>query len=128
MQDITWLADKEVGAKLKSVIMVQAVRAVIGQEKTTERRYFISSLGANAQPSLRARPLGGGKGTAMVLGYWLPRRCVSDQEARAAENLATIRHIRLNLLKQEKSCRLRIKSNRKKAGWDQSCLLKVLKM
>ena len=49
------------------------------------------------------------------------------KEAKSAENLATIRHIGLNLLKQERSCKLGIGSKRKKAGWDESYLLKVLK-
>jgi hypothetical protein len=49
------------------------------------------------------------------------------RETKAAENLATVRHIGLNLLKQEKSCKLGIKSKRKKAGWDENYLLKVLK-
>jgi predicted transposase YbfD/YdcC len=129
-EDIQWLEPKAEWEKLKSVIMVEAVRAVIGQEKTTERRYFISSLGANAQQSLRA-----------VRGHWAVENelhwCLDIgfredecqiKEAQSAENLAAIRHIGLNLLKQEKSCRLGIKSKRKKAGWDQSYLLKVLKM
>lgn len=129
-QDIAWLAEKEAWANLQSVILVEAVREVIGQEKTTERRYFISSLGANAQQSLRA-----------VRGHWAVENelhwCLDIgfredecqiKDARSAENLAAIRHIGLNLLKQEKSCRLGIKSKRKKAGWDESYLLKVLKM
>ncbi len=129
-QDIAWLAEKEAWANLKSVIMVEAVREVMGQEKTGERRYFISSLGANAEQSLRA-----------VRGHWAVENelhwCLDIgfredecqiKEARSAENLTAIRHIGLNLLKQEKSCRLGIKSKRKKAGWDESYLLKVLKM
>ena len=128
--DIEWLAEKEAWANLKSVILVEAVREVIGQEKTCERRYFISSLGANAEQSLKA-----------VRGHWAVENelhwCLDIgfredecpiKEARSAENLAAIRHIGLNLLKQEKSCRLGIKSKRKKAGWDESYLLKVLKM
>ena len=49
------------------------------------------------------------------------------REAKSTENLAMLRHIGLNLLKQEKSCKLGIKSKRKKAGWNESYLLKVLK-
>ena len=128
-EEIGWLAQKEDWQNLKSVIMVEALREVIGKEKTVERRYFISSLGADAQRALRC-----------VRGHWAIENqlhwCLDigfreDDcrvcEAKSAENLATVRHIGLNLLKQETSCRLGIKSKRKKAGWDESYLLKVLK-
>ncbi|HKG14576.1 MAG TPA: ISAs1 family transposase, partial [Pyrinomonadaceae bacterium] len=39
---------------------------------------------------------------------------------------ATLRHIAVNLLKQERSCKLGVKSKRLKAGWDESYMLKVL--
>lgn len=41
--EIGWLEQKDEWKNLKSVIMVQAKREVIGGQKTTERRYFISS-------------------------------------------------------------------------------------
>lgn len=44
----------------------------------------------------------------------------------AAENLAVIRRIALNLLKQEKTSKVGIKARRKRAGWDNQYLLKVL--
>lgn len=44
----------------------------------------------------------------------------------AAENLAVIRRIALNLLKQEKTSKGGIKVRRKRAGWDNQYLLKVL--
>lgn len=44
----------------------------------------------------------------------------------AAENLALIRRIALNLLKQEKTHKNGIKCRRKTAGWDHKYLLKVL--
>lgn len=44
----------------------------------------------------------------------------------AAENLATIRRIALNLLKQEQSRKIGITAKRKRAGWDNQYLLKVL--
>ncbi len=39
---------------------------------------------------------------------------------------AIIRHIALNLLKQEKTLKVGVKNKRKNAGWDEQYLLKVL--
>ena len=44
----------------------------------------------------------------------------------ADQNLAVMRHLALNLLKQERSAKVDIKAKRKKAGWDFDYLLKVL--
>ncbi len=42
------------------------------------------------------------------------------------ENLAVLRHISLNLIKQEKTCKVRVKNKRLKAGWDSRYLEKIL--
>jgi len=128
-EEIDWLEQFAEWANLKSIIMVEAEREVIGGQKTIERRYFISSLEANAEQSLRA-----------VRGHWAIENelhwCLDigfreddcrTREGNAPENLAIIRHIGINLLKQENSCQLGIKSKRLKAGWDEGYLLKVLK-
>lgn len=128
-EEIDWLEQKEEWKGLKSVIMVEAEREIIGGEKTVERRYFISSLKADAGEALQA-----------VRGHWAIENqlhwCLDigyreddcrTREENAAENLAMIRHIGINLLKQEKSCKLGIKSKRLKAGWDERYLLKILK-
>jgi predicted transposase YbfD/YdcC len=44
----------------------------------------------------------------------------------ASENLSTIRRVALNLLKQEKTSKVGITARRKRAGWDNKYLLKVL--
>lgn len=54
-----------------------------------------------------------------------------EDEARvrlgyADENLAVLRHISLNLLRQEKSSRVGIHAKRLKAGWDNGYLQRVL--
>ena len=123
-----WLEGRQNWANLKSLIMVEAEREIIGGSKTIERRYFISSLEMNAEKAL-----------SCVRGHWAIENglhwCLDigfreDQnrvrEARSAENLATLRHIGINLLKQESSCQRGIEGKRKKAGWDEDYLLKVL--
>ncbi len=108
--------------------MVESHREVIGKKPTLERRYFISSLEANAQESLRA-----------VRGHWAIENSLHwvldiafrEDECRiraenSAENVAILRHIALNLLKQEKSCKRGIKTKRLKSGWDEAYLSKVL--
>ncbi|MDQ3253003.1 MAG: ISAs1 family transposase [Acidobacteriota bacterium] len=58
-EDIEWLEQKAEWAGLKSIIMVEAKREVIGTEPTVERRYLISSLAANAHQAMSA-----------VRGHW----------------------------------------------------------
>jgi len=58
-EDTGWFTEKAEWAGLRSFIMVEAEREVLGQAATVERRYFISSLGADAKQALRA-----------VRGHW----------------------------------------------------------
>ena len=44
----------------------------------------------------------------------------------APENLAVLRHMALNLLKQENTLKASLKGKRKRAGWDNDYLLKAL--
>lgn len=127
-QDTDWFAEKAEWAGLRSFIMVEAEREVMGQAASVERRYFIRSLPADAKQALRA-----------VRGHWQVENSLHrvldvafhedacrTRTGHAPENLATLRHIAVNLLKQERSCKLGVKSKRLKAGWDESYMLKVL--
>lgn len=127
--EIEWLEGKEDWKNLQSIVMVESEREVVGGEKTVERRYFISSVEAKAESLLKA-----------VRGHWAIENqlhwCLDIgfreddcrvREKKSAENLATLRHIGLNLLKQETSCKLGIKTKRKKAGWNNKYLFKILK-
>ncbi len=127
-EDTDWFTEKAEWTGLRSFILLEATREVVGQGATVERRYFISSLAADAKQALRA-----------VRGHWQIENSLHwvldvafredgcrTRTGHAPENLATLRHIAVNLLKQERSCKLGIKSKRLKAGWDESYMLKVL--
>ncbi len=63
--------------------------------------------------------------------HWVLDIAFREDESRiragnAAENMNMARHIGINLLKQEKSCKMGIASKRKKCGYDMSYLYKVL--
>ncbi len=127
--DVEWLEPKAQWQGLQSIVMVEADREVRGHERTLERRYFISSLPAEAKPLLAA--VRGHWGIENQL-HWCLDVAMREDASRirtdhAPENVAVLRHIALNLLKQEKSCKLGIKRKQLKAGWDHDYLLKVLR-
>jgi len=63
--------------------------------------------------------------------HWVLDIAFREDESRVRkdhgpENLAVLRHIALNLLKQEQTAQTGIKTKRLKAAWDEDYLLKVL--
>ncbi len=93
-----------------------------------ERRYYISSLKDDAKCFADAvrRHWEIENSLHWVLDVAFREDDCRKRNAYAAENFAIIRHIALNLLRKEKSLKVGIKGRRKKAGWDNDYLLKVL--
>jgi predicted transposase YbfD/YdcC len=112
---------------------VRTVAAVVGERRVggateVEVRYYLSSLPADAARIARS-----------VRSHWEIENRVhwvldvafreDDSRVRsghAAENFAVLRHLALNLLRQERSLKVGIKAKRLRCGWDHAYLLKVL--
>ena len=124
---LNWFADRLKWEGLKSVGMVESIREVDGKT-TTERRYFLSSLPVNIETFARAVRSHWGIENKV---HWIMDVCFREDQSRArtgyaAENLATLRRLALNLLKQEKTKKRGIKGKQLNAGWDHTYLLKLL--
>ena len=113
-------------AGLRSLGRVDCERWV-GDHVTREARYYVSSVASVAEFARAARRHWGIENGL----HWVLDVAFREDEARArlgysAQNLAVLRHMALNLLKQERTARWGTKVKRLKAGWDESYLLKVL--
>ena len=127
--DIDWFEDKDSWKGLASFGMVEAKRE-IKDKVSTERRYFISSLpGDDAKRFLTVTRDHWGVENRL---HWTMDVTFREDDARArsgnaAENIAALRRLALNMLQNEKSeKKLSIRSRRLMAGWNGDYLRKVL--
>ena len=112
---------------LHQVAVVETERTQ--KEKTaTERRYYICSADIKADQVLNASRQHWGIENKL---HWSLDMSFREDESRVrkgngAENLARLRHIALNILKQDKTKKVGIKNKRLNAGWDYDYLLHLL--
>jgi predicted transposase YbfD/YdcC len=111
---------------LRGLGIVEATRRSGGVE-TRETRYYVCSIGQVEQLEEAVR---GHWGIENRL-HWVLDVAFGEDGCRVrrgagAENLAVLRHIALNLLKQETTGKGGVKARRLQAGWDERYLLKVL--
>ena len=126
---LDWFADQDKWEGLRSVGMVESVREIQGQT-TLERRYYLSSLKLDVETFARA--VRGHWGVENKL-HWFMDVCFREDHSRArqgyaAENLATLRRLALNLLKREKTRKRGIRGKQLNASWDHPYLLKLLSL
>jgi len=124
---LAWFADKAKWEELGSVGMVESSREIAGKV-TLERRYYLSSLKLDVETFARA--VRGHWGVENKL-HWVMDVCFREDQSRArqghaAENLATLRRLALNLLKQEKTKKRGIKAKMLNASWHHPYLLRLL--
>jgi predicted transposase YbfD/YdcC len=129
-EQIDWLSQKGEWAGLKTVVMIEETQEMKGKI-SRERRFFISSLPPEAERIASA-----------VRSHWLVESNVhwvldvvfNEDQSRvrkdnAAENMAFIRHITLNMLNnvKKKIKNVGLKALRKRAGWGNNTLRLILR-
>jgi predicted transposase YbfD/YdcC len=112
---------------LQSIIMVACTRIIDGKE-TKYVRYYISSLPSNAERILQAVRNHWSIENKL---HWVLDVALNEDRSRvrkdqAPENFAVLRHIALNLLKQEKTAKGGIHAKQFQAALKEEYLLKVL--
>jgi predicted transposase YbfD/YdcC len=127
---IDWLQQKQNWVGLKTIAMIEETRE-IGDMISTERRFFISSLPADAKRIATA-----------VRAHWLIENALhwtldvvfNEDNSRirkdhAGENMAIVRHVVINMLNNAKKSfkNVGLKALRKKAGWGNETLEFILR-
>ena len=115
-----WLA-------LTTIGMAESQRTIEG-ETSMEYRYYISSIENNAELFANSSRAHWGIENSL---HWQLDMSFREDESRirkghSTENFVVMRHVALNLLKNDKSTKLGVKNKRLKAGWDEGYLTKLL--
>jgi predicted transposase YbfD/YdcC len=116
-------------ANWKNLLTVSRIRAQrwIGAAKSCEDRYHIASIsGAKRVLSTLRAHWGIENELHWVLDLAFDEDHCRVRKDHGPENLALLRHLALNLLKHEKTCKRGSQGKRLLAGWNQDYLLKVL--
>jgi predicted transposase YbfD/YdcC len=127
-EKVDWFADHALWEGLRSIAVIEAVRESNGRA-STERRYYLSSLPADAARFNQVVRSHWGVENQL---HWVLDVVFNEDQSRArtknaAANLATLRRWSLNLLKADQfKAKNSIKGRRKAAGWDNSYLLHLL--
>jgi predicted transposase YbfD/YdcC len=112
---------------LRSIAMVISTRIIDGKE-TRRVRFYISSLPSHAERILHIVRKHWSIENDL---HWVLDVALNEDHSRvrkdqAPENLAVLRHIALNLLKQEKTAKGGFHAKQLQAAWKEDYLLKVL--
>ena len=127
--DVSWLRHQDRWAGLRSLVMIEA-RRIVGTEQSLEQRYYLTSLAPEAARLLEA--VRGHWGIENQV-HWVLDVSFSEDASRirkdhGAANMSLVRRLRLNLIRQEQTVKSSLRQKRKRAGWDNRYLEKVLQL
>ena len=126
--EVAWYGEASQWKGLARFICIEATRDV-GDKHSVERRYYLSSL-RTATPEALLRIIRGHWGVENGL-HWCLDVSFNEDDSRirkghAAENFSRLRRLALNLLKQDKTFKVGLKTKAKACSWDHQYLLNVL--
>ena len=131
--DGLWQEPQQEWKGLSSLVMLQSERRMLqtgrtSVEKSGAARYYISSLAGDARKVARAvrRHWGIENRVHWVLDVVFDEDDCRIRKDHGPQNFAVLRHIALNLLRQETGSKRGIKAKQKRAGWDNDFLDKIL--
>jgi predicted transposase YbfD/YdcC len=121
------IRERELWADLRSIVVVVCTRTV-GDESSSEMRYYISSRSVGAAAMLQAVRRHWGIENEC---HWVLDVCFREDDSRlreghGAENFALLRKVALALLKKAKGVKEGMECRRLAAGWNRTYLLNVL--
>jgi predicted transposase YbfD/YdcC len=132
ISDFKFITQENDWENLTSIIRIESIREFKNSDTKTEKstRYYISSLNNTAtlfQNNIRSHWSVENK-LHWTLDVAFGEDASRKRKGNAAQNYSILLKIALNLLKNEKTKKLSVKSKRLKAAWDEDYLLKILKI
>lgn len=130
VNDFQFIDENTKWTGIKSVVKIESIREFKNSDKPTEKatRYYISSLNTTAedfQTKIRSHWSVENK-LHWCLDVAFSEDCSRKRAGNASQNYAILLKVALNLLKNETSKKLSIKSKRLQSAWDNQYLAKVL--